>query len=410
MIPSGVAPPRAVRTTDGRVVAGVAAGLAAHLHVRVLLVRLAFVVLALSGGLGVVLYGAFWAVMPLAETPAPVETRPESRGGDLTRLLALASLVVGGVLLLNAVGVPVLGGVLGGIVVPLVVAGIGAALLWRQADDDERARWWTRASGAARQTATGTANAGPWRAILGITLVLLGLTGVLVSRTGPLEAAQALLTALVLLAGTGLVLFPWAWRRYQESVAARRALIRSEERAEVAAHVHDSVLQTLTLIQRHADDSREVARLARTEERALRSWLYAPVGDPTRTVAAALRRAAEEVEQTYGASLDVVTVGDAPLDAGLGALVAAAREAMVNVAKHGGGEASVYAEVADDDVEVFVRDRGEGFDLDTVPADRLGVRESVIGRMERNGGSAVVRTAPGTGTEVRLRMPRTAEG
>ena len=182
----------------------------------------------------------------------------------------------------------------------------------------------------------------------GIGLVLLGLVGLLVSRTGPAAALQALATALLLLAGSD-----WSRSRGRTALAgadraAARADPQSEERAEIAAHVHDSVLQTLTLIQRNAADAREVTRLARTEERALRSWLYAPEGDPSRTFAAALQRDAAEVEVAYSATIDVVTVGDAPIDAALGALLAATREAMVNAAKHGGGRASVYAEVDDD--------------------------------------------------------------
>ena len=218
----------------------------------------------------------------------------------------------------------------------------------------------------------------------------------------------SLATALLLVAGVGLVVFPWLYRRWREQSDQRRALIRSEERADIAAHVHDSVLQTLTLIQRNAGDPREVMRLARTEERALRSWLYAPEGDPTRTFAARLQRDAAEVESSYGATLEVVTVGDATIDASIGALLGATREAMVNAARHGGGAASVYAEVGPDAAEVFVRDRGPGFDPDAVPEDRHGLRESVIGRMERAHGSVEIISAPGSGTEVRLRIDRSA--
>ena len=399
-------PSRATRPGRGRVVGGVARGLADHLGLPVWLVRVAFVVLALAGGIGLVLYAAFWAVLPLArdEDDDAAADSDAARGTDLTRLLALAALVLGVGLLLLAFGVDALGGA----VVPVVVALVGAALVWQQADADQRSEWSATAARAARQTAGSTAQAGRWRGVAGVGLVGLGLIGGLVSRSGPAAAAQALATAVLLVGGAALVVFPWVYRRWREQAEQRRALIRSEERADIAAHVHDSVLQTLTLIQRSAADPREVTRLARTEERALRSWLYAPEGDPTRTFAARLQRDAADVESAYGATLEVVTVGDAPIDASVSALLAATREAMVNAARHGGGSASVYAEVGSDDVEVFVRDRGLGFDPASVPADRHGLRESVVGRMERAGGSADVKSTSGTGTEVRLRIARDA--
>ena len=83
---------------------------------------------------------------------------------------------------------------------------------------------------------------------------------------------------------------------------------------------------------------------------------------------------------------------------------------MVNAAKYAadGGPVSVYAELEPAQASIFVRDRGPGFDLDAVPPDRLGVRQSIIGRMERNGGRAEITSALGHGAEVRLTMPRAA--
>jgi signal transduction histidine kinase len=174
----------------------------------------------------------------------------------------------------------------------------------------------------------------------------------------------------------------------------------------VAAHLHDSVLQTLALIQKNADDSRAVARLARAQERDLRSWLYGDSAATDTTVAGALRTAAAEVEDSHGVPVEVVTVGDTALVEQVRPLVLAAREAMVNAAKHSGADkVDVYAETTAGQVEVFVRDRGRGFDLDGVPEDRLGMRRSIIDRMQRHGGTAKVRSAPGEGTEVRLSMP-----
>lgn len=188
--------------------------------------------------------------------------------------------------------------------------------------------------------------------------------------------------------------------------------IRAQERAEVAAHVHDSVLHTLTLIQRNAEDAGEVRRLARAQERELRNWLYKPEGtgkdEEPETLAEAVKKAAAEVEDKHGVPIEVVVVGDCPLDEGLVAQIQAAREAMVNAAKYGGegGAVQVYAEVEGRTVFVSVRDRGPGFDLDAVPEDRMGVRESIIGRMQRNGGTARLRSVPGGGTEVELEMER----
>ena len=400
---TAVAPPRAVRPLRGRVVAGVARGLAQHLRLPVWLVRLAFVILAFAGGIGIVLYAALWAVLPLDVQGTDVD--PESaRSSDTARLLALAAIVVGFGLLLAALGVDVASGA----VLPVIVAVFGAALVWRQTDDEQRDAWSQAAGRAAERTAGTAAQAGRWRIGIGVSLVALAVVALVATRTTPVQAAQGLAVALLIVGGVALVVFPWLYRAWREQLAQRRALIRSEERAEIAAHVHDSVLQTLTLIQRFSDDPAEVTRLARTEERNLRAWLYAPVGDPDRTLAAAIERDAATVEADYSATVEVVSVGDAPLDASLGALVAAVREAMVNAARHGGGQVSVYVECRADVVEVYVRDRGEGFALDAIPDDRHGVRESIMGRMERNGGSAQLRV--GQGTEVHLRMPRVPEG
>lgn len=385
--------PRAVRTTSGRWVAGVAVGLADHLRLPVWVLRVAFVVLALAGGIGVVLYVAFWAVLPLESPEGDTES---ARSADTTRLLALLAVVLGVGLILAATGVDVVSGV----ILPVIIAVVGAALVWRHADESQRDAWALAAGRAAERTA----ERGRWRVVLGVGLVLLAVVALVATRTSPAQAAQGLSIALLIVGGIVLVAFPWLYRSWLEQRAQRRALIREQERAEVAAHVHDSVLQTLTLIQRSASDPVEVVRLARAEERALRGWLYAPPGDPDRTLAAAIRHEAAAVESAYDASVEVVTVGDAPLDARLGAVVAAAREAMVNAAKHTDGPVSVFVEVDDDRVEVFVRDRGDGFDPDAVPSDRLGIRESIIGRMERNGGTATIRSTDGDrrGTEVRL--------
>ncbi len=225
---------------------------------------------------------------------------------------------------------------------------------------------------------------------VGIALVLTaGL--VFLQTTGALSAARDVIVAvIVVLVVLGIIFAPWVVRLVRSLGAERSERIRSQERAELAAHLHDSVLQTLALVQRNSDNPREVAALARSQERELRDWLSGRSEDEVAgRVARALEDAAAEVERAHGVPVEVVTVGDRDLDPAAEALVAAAREAMVNAAKFGGGHpVDVYAEAGAQRTQVFVRDRGPGFDPDDIPADRRGVRESILGRMERHGGQA----------------------
>lgn len=383
---------RLYRSSDGRMVAGVARGLAEHLGVDPLFVRLAFIALTFASGAGVLAYALFWVFAP----QNPFETdRPRNRERDLTMLLALGALTAGLLLVLSAAGF----GFNPGVAVPLVTIGVGVAILWRQADDDARKRW-REAAGTSRVS-------GAVRAAGGIALIVVGGGAILVGPANLDGTSGGLVAALVVVTGLALVSGPWWLRMARDLATERNARIREQERAEVAAHVHDSVLHTLTLIQRHVDDPREVARLARAQERDLRSWLYRPVADPDAMVASALAAAAAEVEDAHGVAVEVVVVGDCPVDEQVRAVLLAAREAMVNAAKYAGdAPISLYAEVEPAQVTVFVRDRGAGFELADVPADRLGLRQSVIGRMERHGGTAVVRSVADEGTEIQLEMPR----
>ena len=405
---------RLTRSTRGRIVGGVAHGLAGHLGVNPWLVRAAFIVLAMSGGAGVAAYAAFWALVPQrddvldpggAAAPAARDEDALARAEDeraarLGPLIALAAVAAGGVLLLQRAGV----GSSRLIAAPFLVVGLGVAVLWRVADDAQRARWRR----TAEVSATGRR---AWvRVVVGVIFVVVGAAAVIGTGSGVQAGVDALVGGLVVAVGVAVVAGPWLIRTTRELTDERRMRIRSQERAELAAHVHDSVVQTLTLIQRHADDPKAVVRLARAEERALRQWLYRPAGDDPGMFRAALEAAAAEVEDSHGGAVELVTVGDAPVDERLAALIQAAREAMVNAVKYASsaGPVSVYAELEAGQASVYVRDRGPGFDLDSIGEDRLGVRQSIVGRMERNGGHAQVVTGPGQGTEVKLVMPYSA--
>jgi signal transduction histidine kinase len=376
------------RTGDEAVVAGVASGLARHLGVQAIKVRLLFAALTIGGGTGIVLYAAFWAVVPRAndERATPIQNR--------VQLPAIGALVVGGLVLAHQLG---LGSVDPGLW-PVLVVGAGAALVWRQADETSRARW---------MGATDDRRTKALRLAGGSFLLLVGLTAFLASNHELQAARDGIVAIAVVVAGFALVLAPWWWGLVQDLSTERRERIRSQERAELAAHLHDSVLQTLALIQRRADSPADVQRLARSQERELRTWLYArreDLGDSS-TLAGAMEAAAAEVEERHGVPVEVVTVGDRGLDDRFDSLVRAAREAMVNAAKFAGVERiDVFLEIDDDEVSVFVRDTGRGFDPGAIPDDRRGIAESIRGRMERHGGTATIRSAPGEGTEVELVM------
>jgi signal transduction histidine kinase len=407
------APRRARRDLEVSIVGGVASGLAEHLGVPVVWVRAGFVLSTALSGLGVVLYAALWVMLPAGagfEVSAP-GLESASRGGrrpgrmarigDLGPVLVLSVLGVGVVFAVSAV----FGG--GAVVWPLALGLLGVALLWRQADEAQRERWLD-ATGSIDPVRVVLGDGG-WasyaRLGFGVAMIAASL-GLFALQGGSLSVARDVtLAALLGIAGLALVAVPWLFRLAGELTDERAERVRTQERADVAAHLHDSVLQTLALIQKNASDSAMVSRLARSQERDLRSWLFVGESADESTVANALRGVAAEVEDAHGISVDVVTVGDVDLGEAARPIVAATRESLTNAAKHAGvPRVDVYAEIGSGVIDVFVRDRGRGFVVEQTPADRYGVRHSIIDRMQRHGGTAEIRTAPDEGTEVRLHL------
>ncbi len=382
--------------------------MADHLGADVRWVRAGFVVLAVLGWSGVIAYALLWIFVRQEQGDA----RRTVDRSERQQAIGLVALGLGLGLVGAASGNVLFGWLLG----PLGVAAIGAAVVWREADGAQRRRWAIGARGGGR--------AGLARTLIGALLVAVGLAVFLLGNLDLDQVRFGLLAAVAALLGVAVLTIPWWVRLVRDLTEERRARIVTAERAEIAAHLHDSVLQTLALIQRQASSPREVHRLARGQERELRAWLYGPGGygrpddgdQPTdEQLSAALGSAAAEVEDTYAVTVNPVLVGDAAMGPDLRALVLAAREAMVNAAKHAGVEdISVYAEVerdgSDSEVNVFVRDRGAGFDPDAVGPDRHGLADSVRNRMERHGGTVRLRTAPGEGTEIRLTMPWDDDG
>jgi signal transduction histidine kinase/phage shock protein PspC (stress-responsive transcriptional regulator) len=411
-------------------VAGVCAGLGSYLDIDPLLLRIAFGATSLASGVGIVAYVLAWMLVPAAETTA--ETRGAGLAGSAGRggraavevAFGVGFLLLSVLLTFREIGLP-FSDVL---TWPLVLVAAGGALIWRVSvgGGPSTADAGGRVPGAptaapAPVHAAGAAGAGVGdlrpavisRIGVGVTLVVAAAI-LFLQFTGALAAAtDAALAGLVVAIALAVIFAPWFVRLVTSLSLERAERIRSQERAEVAAHLHDSVLQTLALVQKRAGDPREVAALARRQERELRSWLSGARSrtDGERRFVAALQAAAEAIEEAHGVAVDVVAVGDAPLERDGEALVAAAREAMLNAAKFAGGETApvaVYAEAGDDRLQVFVRDRGPGFDPAAVPADRRGVRESIVGRMERHGGRATIQASPGGGTEVELVIDRSA--
>ncbi len=386
------------RSTRDRVLTGVAGGIGERIGVDPTVVRLCFVALTLAAGIGAAAYLAAWlaSVPGTAAISAPQPT-------SVRQALALGFIVLGVLVMLRQTGLW-----LGDrFVWPALLVAAGSAVIWTRGDEADRARW----SRAVRRLPAGWQRAATGsgvrvRVVGGMLLILGGLWRFLTTaRRAPGLSTSAPVAVAATLVSLAVVAGPWFWRLGRQLTEERRQRIRSQERAEVAAHLHDSVLQTLALIQR-TDEPRQMASLARSQERELRSWLYggARAADHT-LLSTAMNDTAAEIERAYSVRIDVVTVGERRIDDPTGALVLAAREAMINAAAHSGANrVSVYVESSEEQVTAYVRDQGHGFDPADVPVDRRGIADSIEGRMIRFGGVAALSTAPGRGTEVKLQV------
>ncbi|MBW3068767.1 PspC domain-containing protein [Actinomyces sp. 594] len=395
-------PRRAQPPCPSRALAGVCAGLSAHLGLPVGAVRLALMVLTVSSGAGALLYLLLWALVPTGDPlrPAPLPpararlaSRLAGHAADQPLLTPRMRGMAGGAALLLAAALLAAwrqGAFSGGAgwLLPLVLVAAGAALAWSQAD---------ALTGPTRESGTILRLAG------GVVLAAVGILLWIGDDTPPRVLLTGALTGGALVLGIGLVLAP-LWLRTNRALSDTRAAeAREAERADIAAHLHDSVLQTLTLIRKRADDPETVARLARSQERELRAWLYTDRPEAATSAADALRDLAAEIEDRHGVEVELVVVGDRPPDPDTEIVIAATREALSNAVRHGAPPVSAYAEITANQLDVFVRDHGAGFDLAEVAPDRHGVKESIIGRMERHGGHASVRRRE-SGTEVHLSL------
>lgn len=389
------------RSQRNRVVLGVAGGIGESIGVDPVLVRLVLAALTVASGIGILVYIAAWSLSyepPYGAAPPPA---PSAWGWRPTA--AMACILFGSLLVLRDIGLWA-GDTL---VWPVVIAGTGSAVIWFRSDAAERARWSAaggRLVGNPRAALTGWG--GILRLVAGGLIVIFGMSLFLFAHPADGAVPTAALAVAVTATGLGLVLTPWILGLVREAAAERRERIRSEERAEIAAHLHDSVLHTLALVQR-GDVPPELASVARRQERELRAWLNGRPAVAETDLRGAIDSLATRVEELHHVPVDTVVVGEGALDDAGRAITLACQEAAINAARHSGApRVSIYVEADAHEVTAYVRDKGCGFDSDRVPADRRGISESIVGRMRRLGGTATVTSTPGEGTEVQMRAPR----
>ncbi len=383
-------------------------GIAQSTGIDVTLIRIGFVLLTLGSGIGIPVYALAWLLLPLQGETTTIFSRAITDRRGIRLVIAIIPALV--VLQILADGLHI--GYFGSFSWPVFLAVGVAILIRRNASEGERV--WI-SDDLLPMLHSGTGHNRRWTLVARVGAgVVLGIVGLFILISGHTSAAalHPIGGALLVIAAIVVVFGPWWISLVRDLLSERQARARAEERAEMAAHVHDSVLQTLALIQRSADDPQHVVRLARAQERELRSWLFegrspGTIGQEASTLAEGIGVLQRQIEADHGITVQVVVVGDCALDDGMRALLDASREATVNAAKWSGApEVSFYGEVDRDAAMIYVRDRGQGFDPESVPEDRQGIATSIRARMARFGGSAVIRSAPGDGTEVELSMPR----
>jgi signal transduction histidine kinase len=394
------------RNSEGRVIAGVCSGVSQATGIDITFVRLGFIFLGLVNGISVFFYVLAWLVVPLSSE----STNIYSRAIKDRRGIRLAVATVPAFIVLQFVVSVLHIGYLGFFSWPVFIALALGILIWRNASDQERT--WIN-SDVAPMLQSGGIHSG-WKLIIRIGLgVALAVGGIITLVLGhaSVAALRPVGGAILLMAAIVVVLGPWWLSLLRDLVQERQARALAEERANMAAHVHDSVLQTLALIQRSVEDPQNVIRLARAQERELRAWLFEgrPPGSPgedATMLGEGISLLQRHVEADHGITVHVVLVGDCVLTDGSRALLSAAQEATVNAAKWSGEEeVSLYAEVELNAINLFVRDRGHGFDPTTVPDDRQGIAQSMKARMARYGGTVSIRSSPGNGAEVEFSLP-----
>lgn len=373
---------------DDAVITGLAGGVAERLGIAPVYVRAAFVSLTLVWGAGVVLYLAAVAATAGQEpgTPvAPVATGSQRRG--------LALIGAGVLLFFRAINLwP------GDVIVwPFTALIFGAAFLIDQRELNSR-------EAISSFLHPGDGGLRP-RTLIGVGLALAGI--IMLGTAAVPQVGVTLLAVIVTGIGFVLLFGPWMWGLVSALSNERNERVRQEERAEMAAHLHDSVLQTLALIQR-TDDPKRMMTLARGQERELRRWLYEKTPDSADDLLSdAIAAVAARIEDDFDVVVELVTVGDMQLVDSSRALVSAAGEALINAAKHAKtSRLSVFSEVTDESVDIYITDQGVGFDLSAVNQQRRGISDSIVGRMTRHGGTAEIISEPGEGTEVHLAVPR----
>ncbi|HVB50954.1 MAG TPA: PspC domain-containing protein [Acidimicrobiales bacterium] len=401
------------RGAENAILGGVCGGLAIRLGIRERTVRVVFSLLALVSGLGLLLYMLLWFTLARSGEDRVIAQRILGRRRELHRTLLGLIVVVVTIIILYHLGIPNLGIYTW----PVLLSAVGVVGIWRGSSPDERRHLEDLVKSAPlMRIPAAKSRKNLWlRVLLGSVLILVGLRSL--SRLHGVfgGVTPQLFGTLIVIVGVLILLAPWWLETLSELSGERRERVRIEERANVAAHLHDSVLQTLTLIERAAGDETAVMRLARNQERELRQWLFEPnhgANDAaTSTYSSLLHGIENEIENDYGVKVELVIVGDGDLDANdaLLALIAAGREAAINAAQwSGAGSISIFAEVESTSMTLFVRDLGKGFDVDAVPTDRQGIALSIRQRMAQHGGSASIKSILGAGTEVQLAVPRSS--